>query len=268
MNQLNIVFLSLLFLYGIVIGSFLNVCIYRIPEKQDIVKTSSHCMTCGYKLKWYDLVPLFSFILLKGRCRKCHTKLSLQYPIVEAVNGVMYVLIFAIKKVDITTYLYVDHVREMIPLFDAIILCALFSVLLVIGVIDFRTYEIPFGCNIFICVLGLIHMVLHYADWVDYLIGFFAVSTFLLIIYLCTKGRGIGGGDIKLMAAAGLLLGWKYILLAFFLGCILGSVLHILRMKLTKADHVLAFGPYLAMGIGIAVLYGNQILDWYLGFFS
>ena len=70
------------------------------------------------------------------------------------------------------------------------------------------------------------------------------------------------------MAAAGLLLGWKYILLAFFVGCILGSVLHILRMKLTKADHVLAFGPYLAMGIGIAVLYGNQILDWYLGFFS
>ncbi len=102
----------------------------------------------------------------------------------------------------------------------------------------------------------------------DHLIGAVAVSGFLLILYLATKGRGIGGGDIKLMAAAGLFLGWKNCILAFVIGCILGSIIHLIRMKVSKQDHVLAFGPYLAAGIFIASLWGERIVNAYLGAFT
>ncbi|MGN0131739.1 MAG: prepilin peptidase [Lachnospiraceae bacterium] len=134
--------------------------------------------------------------------------------------------------------------------------------------IDFRTYEIPFGINLFILALGLIHLIFHLGDWVDYGIGLLAVSGFLWILYQVTRGAAIGGGDVKLMGAAGLLIGWKLSVLAFLLGCILGSVIHLIRMKVSGAEHRLAMGPYLSAGILIAVLWGNQFLNWYLGSFT
>ena len=146
---------------------------------------------------------------------------------------------------------------------------ALVSALIVIAVIDWRTYEIPFGLNVFIAVLGIISVSnkLIYRDFsgaLDNFIGAVCVSGFLLLIYLITKGRGIGGGDIKLMAAAGLFLGWKGCILSFVIGCILGSVIHLLRMKISKQDHVLAFGPYLSAGIFIASLWGEKIISAYM----
>lgn len=242
---------TLIFLYGIVIGSFLNVCIYRIPKKENIVNVRSHCMNCGHKLQWYELVPLFSYLFLRGKCRKCKTKISVQYPLVEAANGILYVLIFLCNGVNVDSLLY----------------CLLTSGLLVLSIIDLRTYEIPVGINLYLLALGLIRMVLDYRNWLDHLIGFFAVSIFLYLIILVTKGRGIGGGDMKLMAVCGLFLGWKLIILAFLIGCIIGAVIHTIRMKVTKCDHVLAMGPYLSVGIMIAMLYGNQMINWYFGQF-
>lgn len=247
---MTIVFYIIIFLYGIVIGSFLNVCIYRIPKKEDIVKVRSHCMNCGYKLEWYDLVPLFSYLFLKGRCRKCKTKLSVQYPLIEAANGVLYVVIVLINGANVESLLY----------------CLLASALLTLSVIDFRTYEIPIGINIFILALGLIRVAAYYSDWLNYLIGLLCVSTFLAVIYYATKGRGIGGGDVKLMAVCGLVLGWKLIILAFFIGCILGAVIHVARMKISGEGHVLAMGPYLSLGIFISMLWGNRIIEWYFNF--
>lgn len=247
----GVFFLSIVFLFGIVIGSFLNVCIYRIPKKEDIVKVRSHCMNCGYQLTWYDLIPLFSYLFLRGRCRKCKTKLSAQYPLVEAANGILYVVVVLINGVNVESLLY----------------CLLSSALLTLSVIDFRTYEIPFGINVFIIVLGLIRLVTDYRNWLTYIIGFFAVSTFLVILYYATKGRGIGGGDIKLMAVCGLLLGWKIIILAFFMGCIFGAVIHLLRMKISGEGHVLALGPYLSAGIFVAMLWGQQMIEWYMHLF-
>lgn len=235
------------FLFGIVIGSFLNVCIYRIPKKENIVKIRSHCMECNYQLRWYDLVPLFSYIFIGGRCRKCKTKLSLQYPLIEGLNGLLYVLVVAICGLTIESLLY----------------CLMFSALLTLSVIDFRTFEIPLEINLFILTLGLIRVALDYKNFLNYLIGFLSVSGFLYILFLITKGRGIGGGDIKLMAVSGLLLGWKLNIIAFALGCIIGSIIHIIRMKVTKTDHVLALGPYLSIGIMIATLWGNDLLQWY-----
>ena len=242
----------MIFLIGISIGSFLNVCIYRIPKKEDIVFERSHCMSCGNVLKWYELIPLFSFLVQGGKCRNCKTKLSVQYPLIELLNGLIYVWIFMAKGFQ--------------P--ESILFCICASVLIVISVIDWRTYEIPFGCNIVIGILGIVRVILDLAHWYDYVIGFFAVSGLFLIIYWITKGRGIGGGDIKLMAAAGLLLGWQNILLALMIGSIAGSVIHLTLMKVQGKDRVLAFGPYLAFGIFTAMLYGNEIITWYLGMFN
>ncbi len=252
MTVFDVIPYIILFLFGITIGSFLNVCIYRIPEKKDIVKLPSHCMHCGYRLKWYDNVPLLSYIFLKGKCRKCKEKISLQYPIIEALNGILWCMAYAVYGFSIQT----------------LFACALFSVLVVISVIDWRTYEIPLGCNIFILILGLIHLATDIANWKLYVIGLFAIGVPLAILYYATKGRGIGGGDVKLMGACGLLLGWKLALLGFVLGCILGAVIHLIRMKVSKADHVLAMGPYLSAGLWIAVMFGEQIIAWYLALYA
>ena len=247
-----IILYIVIFLIGISIGSFLNVCIYRIPKKEDIVFERSHCMSCGNVLKWYELIPLFSFLVQGGKCRNCKTKLSVQYPLIELLNGLIYVWIFMAKGFQ--------------P--ESILFCICASVLIVISVIDWRTYEIPFGCNIVIGILGIVRVILDLAHWYNYVIGFFTVSGLFLIIYWITKGRGIGGGDIKLMAAAGLLLGWQNILLALMIGSIAGSVIHLTLMKVQGKDRVLAFGPYLAFGIFISMLYGNNLITWYLGMFN
>lgn len=241
----------IVFLFGIVIGSFLNVLIYRLPLHENITTERSHCMACGRQLKWYDLVPLFSYICLLGRCRYCKTKLSVQYPLIEFLNGAGYVVIFVARGISSASVLYA--------------LC--FSCLIVISIIDWRTYEIPVGMNICILVLGIVNAILDPGNLPEYLIGFVSVSGFLLLIYFLTKGRGIGGGDIKLMAVAGLLLGWKLILLSLCLGCIIGSVIHLLLMKFCSKDKVLAFGPYLSAGIVISMLAGNQMISWYLDSF-
>ena len=247
----DIILYLIIFIFGIVIGSFLNVCIYRIPEHEDIVKTRSHCMSCGRQLKWYDMFPLFSYLFLRGRCRYCKAKLSVQYPLIEALNGILYVIIVLQNGVNVDSLLY----------------CLLTSALIVLSVIDFRIYEIPLGINLFILALGLIRVALDYHNFLDYLIGLLAVSAVLAILYYATGGRAIGGGDVKLMAACGLFLGWKLIIMAFLLGCVLGAVIHVIRMKVSGENHVLAMGPYLSLGVFIAMLWGNQMLAWYLGMF-
>lgn len=240
----------IIFLYGIVIGSFLNVCIYRIPKQENIVKIRSHCMNCGYQLRWYDLVPLFSYLCLRGRCRSCKQKISVQYPLIELLNGALYCIVFAVYGISVEALLY----------------ALLASALITLSVIDFRTYEIPVGINIFILALGLIRIATDYTHWSDYVVGSLLVSGFLYLVHLVTRRRGIGGGDIKLMAVSGLLLGWKQILLAFVMGCIIGSVIHIARMKISGQGHMLAFGPYLSIGILISALAGDQMIAWYLSY--
>lgn len=238
----------IIFIFGITIGSFLNVCIYRIPLGESIVTAPSHCMTCGWKLKWYDMVPVFSWLVLGGKCRNCKSKISVQYPIIEGVNGILYVMICAVNGLE----------------WNSVIYCFMASALLVLSIIDWRTYEIPFGINVFLFVLGIAMTILDRGNLVEHLIGMICVSGLLGILYLLTGGRAIGGGDIKLMFACGLILGWKLILLAFFLGCIIGSVVHIIRMSVKKAGRMLAMGPYLSAGILLAALWGNEWINWYL----
>lgn len=245
---LEIVPYIVIFIFGITIGSFLNVCIYRIPLHQSIVTVSSHCMTCGRKLKWYDMVPVFSWLLLGGKCRSCKSKISLQYPVIELLNGILYVVICLVNGMDLFSLIY----------------CLMTSALLTLSLIDWRTYEIPPGINGFLFILGVAAAVLDRGNLLSHLAGMVCVSGFLGILYLISRGRAIGGGDIKLMFACGLILGWKQIILAFLLGCIIGSVIHLIRIRVQGEGHVLAMGPYLSAGIFLAALWGNVWISWYI----
>jgi|BioPla2DNA2_1021312.scaffolds.fasta_scaffold00776_2 leader peptidase (prepilin peptidase)/N-methyltransferase len=259
----NYIVYGISLVYGILIGSFLNVCIYRIPKEQSVVTEPSHCMSCGKRLKWYELLPLISYMLQYGRCRKCKASISIQYPIIEALNGLIYVLVFYAHGWD-TIYILILN----------IIYCFAISALIVLSVIDFRTKIIPPAINVFLLLMGLLTLMIRYLEsgkrtdviW-EHVIGFFAISIFLLFIFHGTRGKAIGGGDVKLMASAGLLLGWQLVILAFFLGCILASIIHTLRMRIWNAGRSLAFGPYLSLGIIIALFFGRQMITWYIDTF-
>jgi leader peptidase (prepilin peptidase)/N-methyltransferase len=191
-------------------------------------------------------------------------RLSWQYPCIEALNGVLYVWFFVLYGGSYTALIY----------------GLVASVLIIIALVDWRTYEIPIGCNIAIGVLALLYLVTMIllplrdtpfeaatmiSQLTTHIAGFFAVSGLFWLIYVLSRGRAIGGGDVKLMAVAGLLLGWQLILLALMVAAVTGSVVHLLLMRLKGKDRVLAFGPYLAFGILVAMLGGEVILSWYIG---
>lgn len=242
----------LLFLLGLCVGSFCNVLIYRLPKEEDFVRTPSHCMSCGHNLKWYELVPLASWLAQGGKCRACGVKLSAQYPIVEALNGVMWLLTGLLFRGDwLTVELY----------------CGLFSMLLVLTVIDWRTFTIPNGINLVIFLLGVVRVATDRENWLGYLIGMVSVSGVFLLLHILTGGNGLGMGDVKLVAGAGLLLGWQNMLLAVLIGSVSGAIIHSVRMK-GGAGKKLAFGPYLAAGIWISALVGDPLITAYLGLFG
>lgn len=253
--------LAAIFVLGLLIGSFLNVCIYRIPLKEDIAIERSHCMKCGHVLMWYELIPLFSWLIQGGKCRACKEKISAQYPIVELGNALAWMAVVLIWGFRYETILYC--------------LCA--SCMIVISVIDARTQEINLGLNIFIGVLGIARLVLSifslsdapygYREWYYFVIGMLAVSIPFLIVVIASKERAMGLGDVYLMAGAGLLMGWQHILFALAAGCVLGSIIYIAKRIISKKkDRRVAFGPYLCMGIYVSILFGNQFLNWYVSF--
>ena len=194
-------------------------------------------------------IPVFSYIILRGRCRQCGARISIQYPLIEALNGVLYVVVFMAGGFTFSSVLY----------------CLMTSALIVIAVIDERTYQIPVSQNLFLGLLGIIMTVYDFRHILSHIIGAVIVSLFLYGLYYFSSGKAIGGGDIKLMAYAGLLLGAKNIVFAFILACILGSVIHTIRMKVNKRNNLLALGPYLSAGIFIAALWGSRFWTWYLG---
>lgn len=242
----------LLFVLGCCVGSFCNVLIYRIPKEEEFVKTPSHCMSCGHELKWFELIPVISWLLQKGKCRACGVKLSAQYPVVEALNGIMWLLTGILFRGDwLTVALY----------------CVLWSMLMVLSVIDWRTFIIPNGINLVIFLLGVVRLVTDLQNWSLYLIGMVSVALVFFLLHLVTGGQGLGMGDVKLVAGAGLLLGWPKMLLAVLIGSLGGALIHMARMK-RGADRKLAFGPYLAAGIWLAALVGQPIINGYLSLFG
>lgn len=245
----------IVFLYGIVIGSFLNVCVYRIPKDESIVTVGSHCMNCGHPLKWTDLFPLFSWLFLKGRCRYCGAEISAQYPLVEGLNGILYLAVFAVNGWNWNSILY----------------CIMTSTLLVISLIDYRTMLIPTMADVVLLVVGIVHLLLNLDNWLYYVLGFFAVSIFLLacaLLFRAVTGKGgLGLGDVELMACAGLCIGWGHALFAVVIGSVVGSVVELVKVAITKKKGRFPFGPYLSFGVFFAALWGTQIYEWYVNTF-
>ncbi len=248
----HLILYIIVFIYGITIGSFLNVCIFRIPKEESIVTVGSHCMSCNHKLKWYDLFPVFSWLFLKGKCRYCGEPISSQYPIIETVNGILYIVVFAVNGWN----------------WESILWCIVTSSLLVISMVDYRTLLIPVGAEIVILIAGIVHLVMNLEQWPYYVIGFFFASLFLLLCALlfraATGKSGLGFGDVELMACAGLCIGWGHALMAIIIGSVLGTIIQGVIILVTKDGKKFAFGPYLSLGVFCAMLWGDYLYQWYM----
>lgn len=254
MDSLLLILYIYSFLIGICIASFLNVVIWRLPQGLSFVKGRSFCPACEHQLKWYDLFPVFSYLFLKGKCRYCRSKIPVRDTVLEFLGGCIGILCF---------YLYGFS-------WDTIVVFAIFMILLTITMIDFDTMTIPNGLIIALLVpVGMFTALHTEMDIVTRCIGFFIVS---LPMYLLTVliPDCFGGGDIKLIAVAGFLLGWKLTLLAFFISVIIGGcyAIFLLLSKITEKGAHIAFGPYLCTGIMISLLYGEKLIQVYLSLFG
>lgn len=206
----NIVYAVFAFIFGSIIGSFLNVVILRTPLKQSIVTEPSHCFSCGHRLAWYDMFPIFSWLFLRGKCRYCNAKISPRYMIVEAVTAVSYCL----------AYLVFGFKWELA--FSVV----LFAVLVVLSGIDIDHFEIPYWCSIVTAVLGIASFfVFPDTPWYERLIALGVIAVLFVILVLV---GGMGGGDLQLMLGASLLLGYKAFI-ALFIGIVLGAVYGIIK---------------------------------------
>lgn len=243
----------LIFIFGLLVGSFLNVCIYRIPLNKTIVKGRSYCTSCNSLIPWFCNIPLFSYLFLRGRCRSCKEAISPIYPAVELLNAVLYLLIYSVFGLSVLFLFF----------------AALFSILVIISFIDLKHQIIPDGLLAAMLIVGIGHGIYQTVSfgtpWYLWVIGFFAASLPLFILGLIFP-EGMGGGDIKLMAAAGLFIGWKLILLSLFLGALYGGIVSIFVILVKKGTRktALPFGPMLSLGIITSVLYGSQLLSLYL----
>jgi len=242
------------FVLGACVGSFLNVCIYRIPENKSVVTGHSYCYSCGHKLSFPDMVPVLSYILLRGRCRYCDAGFSLQYPLVEFLTGLLYLIVFIKFGYSWATVSF----------------WSLFSLLIVVTVIDLYYRIIPDGVLITGTIIGLPLAGLQSIDRLaGGLIGFIVVGLIMLLIAVVSKG-GMGGGDIKLSAVMGLYLGWQGVLVALliaFLGGGLFGLFLLLTGRKGRKDAV-PFGPFLALGGAAAALWGSELLAWYMATFG
>lgn len=251
--MLSILLSVLIIVVGLMIGSFLNVCIYRIPLGRTIVKGRSYCTTCGKLIPWYCNIPVLSYLALHGRCRYCGEPISSVYPAVELLNALL---------------TFAAFLRFGYSL-SAVFASALFSCLIVVTFIDLRHQIIPDGLVIAILILGVLNSVYQTAilsaPWHNFAVGILAASLPLFLLGLIFPDS-LGGGDVKLMAAAGLFLGWRLILLALFLGNFLALfyvAALMIRGKFNRSDPI-PFGPFLSAGMVTAMLAGDLLIELYL----
>ncbi len=243
------------FIFGAVVGSFLNVCIYRLPLGKSVAFPASHCPVCGGGIRPYDNIPIISYIVLRGRCRSCGGRISLQYPAVELINALL------------TLFLFMKFGFSLAFLF-LFLFC---SALVVITFIDLEHRIIPDVISLPGIIVGFASsFFLGGLSWQNSLIGIVAGGGSLFIVatvyQLITKKEGMGGGDIKLLAMMGAFLGWMAVPFIIFASSLVGSVVGITIMLAQKKDSKLAipFGPFLAFGAILYVFYGRQIIYWYL----
>lgn len=254
----KISFYAVVFLLGISVGSFLNVVILRLPRNESLIKRSSHCMTCGTKIRARDLIPVFSWIALKGRCHSCGEKISPRYPVVESLNGFLFVLTFWVLDINA----------------ESIITCVLMSLLVVVGFMDWDTMEIDERILGLIAVLVIPSQIFTDQSTIEQrIIGALIISVpFFIIgevsrIFIKKKFgedfRAIELGDTLLMISAGAYLGTKAVIVSALLGIVIAAVAGLIN-KMVSGESKFAFGPYLSIGIAVGALWGTDIAQWYI----
>jgi leader peptidase (prepilin peptidase)/N-methyltransferase len=250
-----VVFDIFVFILGAVVGSFLNVCIYRLPKSESIVFPSSRCPGCGKDIRWYDNIPIISYLVLRGRCRRCKARISIQYPFVELLNALLSLFLF----------------MRFGPTFAFAVLFLFCSAMVVITFIDLEHQIIPDVISLPGIAAGFIFsFFIPQLGWQNSLIGILAGGGSLWLIAsgyeLLTKKEGMGGGDIKLLAMIGAFFGWKAIPFIIFVSALTGSVIGVTVMLARKEDSKLAipFGPFLALGSVVYIFFGSRMIHWYL----
>jgi len=244
------------FLLGLFIGSFLNVCIHRIPKGESVVYPPSHCPNCGRNIKPYDNVPLLSYLILKGRCRYCKEKISIRYPIVELLTGILTASVFC--KFGLS--------------FDSFYYLLLTYYLITVSFIDIETMEIPVKLSYFILILGItLSLFSSHQSFKDAVLGASFGSGIILFIietyYVITNKEGMGYGDANIMAVVGAFLGWQNVLTTLFVASFVGALLGVFLMVFKGKDREfpIPFGPFLAVGALFSLFFGKAAVEWYLG---
>lgn len=238
---------------GMLIGSFANVCISRIPENKSVVFPASRCPKCETSIRAWDNIPVLSYLLLKGKCRACSEPISMQYPVVEFITGLLMAGVFF----------------KFGKSWETLIFSVVIPSLVIITVIDLEHQIIPNIITLPGIVFGLVAGS-YLVGWQDSLLGLVVGGGLFLGLaegYFKLRGReGMGGGDIKYIAAAGALLGWKQVLLVIFLGSILGGVVGAIGMTAKKMDFLtlIPFGPFLAIATLVSIFSGNELIALYL----
>ncbi len=251
--MLNIIALIL----GAMVGSFLNVCIFRLPKEESIIIPGSHCPHCQHPIKFYDNIPLISYLILGGRCRYCKKSISVQYPLVEGITAISSLCLFLRYGLSWSYLFYFSFVAALI----------------VITVIDLYHQIIPDVISIPGIGVGLLGaLILPHITFFNSLMGtllgggsLFVIATLYQWLF---KREGMGGGDVKLLAMMGAVLGWDVVLLTILLSSLIGSITGILIMVLKGKGfkYAIPFGPFLSLGAVIALFYKNEIISWYLQF--
>ncbi|MFO7962391.1 MAG: prepilin peptidase [Desulfobacterales bacterium] len=243
------------FVFGLMIGSFLNVCIHRLPESLSIVYPGSRCLRCGHSIKFYDNIPVLSYLILRGKCRNCASPISIRYPLVELMSALIAVAVFLkygltlesliyyiwMAALLVVTFIDIDH--QIIP-----------DVITLPGVVFF------FSASFFLSGVTWKESIL------GILLGGCSLYAVAWLYELLMKKEGMGGGDIKLLAMMGAAIGWKGVLFTIFASSLIGSIVGVIIMAFSEKDLKLAipFGPFLSIGGILFVFFGHELAAWYL----
>lgn len=245
----------IIFLFGAVVGSFLNVCIYRIPKGESLLFPDSHCTKCFKKISAHNLIPIISYFYLKGRSSCCSSKISIRYPIIEFVTGLLFVLIYLTFGIGVLFYKWIFFI----------------CLIIVIGLIDFDTNDVYFSSIIFGILGAVIFTIIEFENCnmgisilTDCISG--GIVGFMLIGVIIVLTNGMGFGDAEICAMAGLFLGFEKTLLMIVISFIAGGVwgLYLMALKRKKGQESMPFAPFIALASVITIIFGSGILKWYL----
>jgi leader peptidase (prepilin peptidase)/N-methyltransferase len=243
-------------LLGLMVGSFLNVCIHRLPRRESIVSPGSHCTNCGTAIRWYHNIPIVSWLLLRGRCAACGNRISIVYPLIEAATGALFAL----------HYWRFGWEPILVP--RLLFACAL----LVLAVIDLRHRILPNPITLGGTLVGFLFSLALPPGWLASLIGLAIGGGVLFVVgevYFRVRGiEGMGMGDVKMLAMIGAFLGWKAVLVTMVLGSLAGALVGMVLLLARKGDmqYALPFGTFLAAAALVASFFGDALIDWYLSF--